>query len=256
MDRQPSRTAHILAPGLRGGQRERNRARGVRLSHTASLLLLCLAAAVWLPGCRRSTTAAPAASASAAVPLADFAGTWQVLEADDNGDRPIIDLEVSSDRIVGQVSGTGASLDLRRTAERRLEGTCTVEDQTYAARADLGAEGATLVVVLLPKETEPDVVVACKTGRAAAPTANPRVSTDEDAINAVKALPDVAQWLSAIGTTSEARMDIAAEEPDLYVIHAYEATGPDGDVIANSSHWYIVRRDAAVARRISPPDGT
>lgn len=251
MDRQPSRTAHILASCFRGGQREPRRA-------VAPWLLLCLAAAVLLPGCRGSTSAtpaAPAASASAATPLEAFAGSWQVLEADDKGERPVIDLDVSGDQIVGQVSGTGASLDLRRTAPRRLEGTCTVEDQTYAAQADLGAEGATLVVVLLPKETEPDVVVACKSGRVAAPTANPRVHTDEAAINAVKALPDVAQWLSAIGATTEARMDIAAEEPDLYVIHAYEATGADGDIIANSSHWYVVRRDTASARRISPPDG-
>ncbi|MCX6362247.1 MAG: hypothetical protein NT029_20820 [Armatimonadetes bacterium] len=217
-----------------------------------------MAATLWLPGCRRDTDVGrPGADprAVASVPLEDFAGTWQILEADDRGERPVIDLEVSGGQILGQVTGTGASLDLRRTAPRRLEGTCTVDDQTYAAQADLGAEGATLVVVLLPKDTEPDVVVACKTGRAARPTANPRVSTDEAAISAVKSLPDVAQWLSAIGTTTEARMDIAAEEPDLYVIHAYEATGADGDVIANSSHWYVVRRDTAAARRISPPDG-
>jgi len=105
---------------------------------------------------------------------------------------------------------------------------------------------ATLVVLLLLLG-----VVGCHH----TPSLSGPVTSQDDAIARVTALPDVAAWIKLVQTKSPANrvvIDVDSEDGTIYTVHAYELVQDELGGHSATFGWYEVTKATGVVHSVMP----
>lgn len=209
----------------------------------ASVVWCALALAVlFVNGCQpRSPHPGTDGVEPRSVRLTDFAGRWLAAQPDLEHSAELY-LEADGDRVKGVSSATQAQFNLRLQGDA-LVGTVTDGGSTTPVRLDLTFDKKKLVLSVLYPQSEPDLSVWVRIDRPVG-TRGPRSRplTPEEAIAAVRNVPEVQVWMRGFqGAASQrVRIEVVGREGPVYTVHVYEKVPADQGGGTATQGWYEV----------------
>lgn len=221
------------------------------------VLIIAAGALGWWAGTRSATpkvTNAPPPIASAPrAGAADYAGEW-LTKGDTLEETTTIALRAEGDRVTGVSDRTGARFEMRAESGS-LVGDLVEREGPTPIRMEMTPGRDKLVISLLPPASEPDYIVCVRPRRppeALEGTSPNAAIGPEEAIQAVRATPEVRAWLANFtgDLATRVRMEVVGDDGPVYTIHVYESVPdpPDGGHTATQG-WYEVDKQTG---RVKP----
>jgi hypothetical protein len=192
------------------------------------------------------TSATLRRSSAQALSADSFAGDWLPVSAMTTQENFLV-LTAEGDVVSGGPEADKARFVMRLSGEA-LVGECIEPDRRTPARMEMTPGHDRLVVTLSPADSEPDVSVCVRIDALAHASKGGGHSgevTPDEAVAAVRALPEVAEWLRDFtGTLAErACVEVGADKGEVYTVHVYEdVPGPPGEGHNATLGWFEVNK--------------
>jgi hypothetical protein len=212
------------------------------------------------------------AESSNQVSLADFAGDWAVMtgERDHEGKGGMIRLQNSGSSIQGVMEGNGTRIVLMKLKGHQAKGyAAPARGDKVPLTAELNEDLKQLTLTLAPPASEYEVIVAWREDgkpnaaggseppAAPHPGASGPVSSPDEAVARVKALPEAQKFLKLIEEKAPAGnravIEFDHEEGGKYVVHVYEMVDDGGGQGHNATmNWFEVDKKTGKITAMMP----
>jgi hypothetical protein len=198
----------------------------------------------------------PSTGYTSSAPATGLVGTWDVVYWSAEGDWPsAVEFRTEGEQLVGTVVGLNETgMELSEGGEDIWFGTYRAPYQSDGVRVSATLTGADRVVVAEEEYQFPPTILVAERRGGSDFGPNPRAETEDQAIEAVAAFPEVAEWLDAIeqaqaeGRQTSARCAIDDEFGTHYIVHVFEIVDDDGGGghTATFGRYYVYKRSGVV----------
>lgn len=175
------------------------------------------------------TTPAPDSVAASSSP-GTLAGEWDVVYWGGEGDLPkAVSLRAEGDSIVGEVIGRNEThIEMKPAGSVRWTGTFTDFYRPDGIRTSIVLSGSDRIRLLDEDMPDKDIILVADRPGGSDFGPHPRARTEDEAVEAVAAHPEVATWMKQIerakaeGRKTSARFVIEEDFGDCFVVHVFE----------------------------------
>jgi hypothetical protein len=232
------------------------------------LLLTGIAAVIWhwqrsqrpsqvvSPPLQTDTSSPPPglSQPSPAGTLQDLAGMWIVMGGEPGSDakEQQFELRVEDGKLIGELGRNLDRLELTEVTRSKLRGEYFTDEQKMPAEAEVSEDRQQMTLTLAPPASEYVVIVARRPksaervpdGSASPPSGSGGLLTEEQALQKVREVREVKEWLGAMQRAGKPpHIVIDREEEGSFIVQVYEIVqdGPDQAHTATMG-WYRVNR--------------